>query len=355
MSDFENERNEQLIREREEYERQYFESVIDEMMESDALDKLIADRIKYIDENFDFEPSPEYQRLEQLYYQSYEERFKDDDPFDKFDEHDYPEGPDENINGVKYPPFDEFHDLDDNIIRMEPEISHYEDFDEPDYADVYENLAEDALIELHDKEEAYFDELIRQYIEEEKSYIDNLLVDAIEEDYLFEKAIDNLIMDGIGINYYPDDFEYEQNGHWYDEHYNRPDESVIDHFDGFDEIDYPEDPITFEESHRNQELREHLEQMEIEEAVQRDFEKYKRDKIKRLHDDVPEPEGELILDPPEDGGYVYDDMDEKRNKQLIKDNEKLESLFKDYFTKDDTLDNIIKQKLKEKKFTNNLY
>ena len=55
MSDFENERDEQLIREREEYERQYFESVIDEMMESDAMDRLIADRLEYLESNLELE------------------------------------------------------------------------------------------------------------------------------------------------------------------------------------------------------------------------------------------------------------------------------------------------------------
>ncbi len=65
---------------------------------------------------------------------------------------------------------------------------------------------------------------------------------------------------------------------------------------------------------------------------------------------MPDPDDELILEPPEEEKVEFEDVDEKRNQILIENREKIESKFKDYFKEDDVLDKIIKEKLKEKKF-----
>ena len=293
MDDFENERNKSLIEEREEYERQYYESIIDSMIESDALDRLITDRLKYIDENFDFNPTDEYLRLEEKYSFPYND-------VDSYDE-----------------------------IR-----------EDIDYSRAYETIIEDALIEQYDREEKHLEELIKQHLEEEKSFMDNLLMQIIEEDYLFERTIDELIFNEIDIDYNPDYFDYQDNGYWYDDHFDQPDESVIDPFDSFGEIDYPEGNENREIELMNEFMKAQIEENEIRDAVEEDFLRYQKQKSRKHK--VPEP--------PEEEEYQFEDIDDKRNRELIENQQRIESIFRDYFTKDDTLDNIIRVKLKEKKF-----
>lgn len=315
MNDLDKERTEQLIKEREEYEKEFFRNVIDEMMMSDSLDKLIADRLKYIDNHFDFEPSPEYKHLEELYYAEYEQKLKENDSFDNFEEIDYPDDPNE-INSREN--YDYYPDVDfeyeDSLIDLEPQIdelidaeaSQIPDMSQEDLAEFYEQLIQESVIEYHEEEN--IDKLIQEHIEDEK-FFENTLIDIIEEEYLFEKAIDEIIFDEIDIDYEPDLFDYEEDDHWYNNHFDMPDESIIDPFDNFDEVDYPEEPPSMEEIFNKIQMEQHMEEIQYQEALEEDYAKYKKQKEKHV-----------------------------------------ESLIKDYFTKDDTLDMIIKEKLKEKKF-----
>ena len=134
MNDFDEKRNESLIEERVKYEEEYFnqmldeytlERIVDEMVESVYLDNLIAERFEYIDNHFDFEPSPEYERLEEFYYSEFDsiaqEQISDVDDYI-----DYPDGPDENIDGIIYNwPDDQFYDdfeSDYEDLQIEPQI-----------------------------------------------------------------------------------------------------------------------------------------------------------------------------------------------------------------------------------------
>lgn len=343
---------EKLIEEHEKEEK-YFENVILNMIESDELDRLIADRFEYIDDHFDFDPSPEYEQLEEIYLQQYDsmesayngngfqEYIPNDDPFDTLDGCDYPEGPTENIEGINYPEFyvDDHYDIDEPDI---PELDSYEfeepEFVEPDYAKLYEELIADAEIEKYE-DDLNIEYLIENHIKDEKAFLDSILIDVIQEQSYFEKAIDELIFEHIEEEYSPQNFDYEPD-YWYDDSFDDysgevwpEDESVIDPFDSFDEIDYPEGEPKFDYSLPE----EYYYQEELEEDFQRYVESQERKREKKFEtSNITEPEEEI--------------NETLRNKNLIEENEKFERILKDYLINDDNLDKIIKEKLKEKKF-----
>ena len=328
MSDFEKERDEQLIEEREAYEKTFFENVVDDMLNSDAFDELIKQRFEYIDNNFDFEPSPGYLELEEIYYQKHESLFEGD-PEDKFEEIDYP---DESIFQKR------IHEPDYEFIEEE----NFEDYPDYEIPQVYydsedynqSKYCEELVQEFIDEkeyDEAHFQKLIDEHFEDEKSFLDSLLADVIQEQHYFEKAIDEHIFNHIEIDYYEEMAEYQED-YWYDDSFDDDycntwapeDESVKDPFDSFDEIDYPEGmPDTFEYEPPVE---------NYDEEVLRDYHKYLREKQ------------------PKEESPSFNDVDEKRNQELIEEKQKLESKFKQYFEKDDKLDKIIKEKVKEKKF-----
>ena len=357
MDDFEKQRDEQLIKEREEYEKEFFSQIVDEMMKSDAIDNLISDRLHYIDDHFDFEPSPEYQRLEELYYQQLDYSNQNDD-FDNLESIDYPEGPDENIGGVKYPePV--------SNIDYEYEESQFEDLIEREESDIeyshepyfeisneyYANFYKDFIKDMDDNEE--FDEnldlLIEEHVNEEKELFDGFLVDVIQEEQYFQKAIDELIFEEIEIDYEPDYFDYDEDDFWYEEAY-PADESIIDPFDSLGDIDYPEG-----EPKHNYRVPE---EVYYDEELERDFDKYQSIKEKQfaeMGNDIPlDYYNEEIPETPFEDEIPKEPQEEinskKRDEELIKNQEIIEEKFKKYITKNDNLNEIIKEKLKEKKF-----
>lgn len=371
MDDFEKQRDEQLIKEREEYEKEFFSQIVDEMIKSDALDKLISDRLHYIDNHFDFEPSQEYRHLEELYCQQFDSEYQNkdyqdympnNDDFDNFDEYDYPEGPDENIDGIKYPePISnidyeyEEPQLNDLIEMEESDIEDYYDINEhtPDFEipdEYYANLYQDLIKEL---EKENMDSLIEEHINEEKAFFDSTLVYAIQEEQYFQRAIDELIFEEIEIDYEPEYFDYGEDDFWYGESY-PADESIIDPFDSLGDIDYPEG-----EPKHNYEVPD---EFYYDEELERDFEKYqslKEQQYAEMAEDIPNevqpdyyidiieeksPEDEIPKEPKEE---VYS---KKRDEELIKNQEIIEEKFKQYIAKNDNLNKIIKEKLKEKKF-----
>ena len=356
MVDKENKRNKQLIQEREEYEKAYFSQIIDDMIDSDALDKLIHDRFQYFDEHFDFEPSPEYQRLEEIYYTEYESSFKETNPFDEID---YPEGPDENLEGIRYDePLD--YSFEDDFIDYEPivddqfvEIPDDVKLEEERVSNQIENynpydFYDDILDEIIQDEDD-LKKLIEEHVKDEKDFFDSLLIDAIQEQHYFERAIEDLIIEHFEEDPIID-FEMDYEDYWYDEPFEDytsevwpyEDESIIDPFDSLGDIDYPEGGPKFR----------YPEVVNYDDELQRDFEKYQRKKeylFGYSEEELPDPDDDLILDVPDE--YLgTENNDDERNPELIENREKIESLYKDYFTRDDTLDNLIKDKLKEKKF-----
>ena len=383
MDDLENQRNDKLIKEREEFEKEFFSRIVDEMIESEAFDKLISDRFEYIEEKFDFEPSPEYTQMEELYLKQYDSRDSSyDNDFDNLDGYDYPEGPDENLSGINYgeyvPNYDENFDFpepdfkEDYVNQEPPEekfyISDTYDKSYEYYSSLYEDLMKKAieneenekyesyiqsLIEQHENEkyESYIQSLIEQHEIEEKEFFDNLLVEALQEEHYFQRAIDEMIFKEIDIDYMQDRFDYDEDNYWYDEAY-PADESVIDPFDSLDDYDYPDGPNENLSGVKYDEYVPYYDDLDYE--IERDFEKFKRsEEIQETSPEeiIPEYPDELkedIVEPSEENEFNKNEI--LRNEMLIKNQEAIEIEFKKYISKNDNLDKIIKEKLKEKKF-----
>ena len=362
---------EHLIEEHEKDEKEYLERIIDDILESDELDRLIADRLEYIDNHFDFEPSPVYEQLEEIYLQQYDsmesayngdgfqEYIPNDDPFDSLEGYDYPEGPDENIDGIKYPGqyvpvYHEVNEPDyDELYADEPDYEDYyeeeieePDFEEPDYAKLYEEIIQEAEIEKYE-EDYNLKNLIEQHITDEKEFLDSILIDVIQEQSYFEKAIDELIFEHIEEEYLPQDFDYEPD-YWYDDSFENwsdevwpEDESIKDPFDSLDDIDYPD----FEPRNYDFNVPEYHDD---EEEKWLELEMLKMEKAETML----EPPEEIILEPPEEEKIIeFVDEDDLRNQELIKNYvDNIKESADNYLSKDNTLDKIIKEKLKEKKF-----
>lgn len=342
---------EQLIEAHEKEEKEYLERIIDDILESDELDRLIADRLEYIDAHFDFEPSPVYEQLEEIYLQQYDsmesaydangfqEYIPNDDPFDSLDGYDYPEGPDENIDGIRYPgQYIEYPEVD------EPDYDDYyddeldePDFEEPDYAELYEEIIREAEIEAYE-ENNDLKSLIEEHITNEKEFMDSILIDVIQEQSYFEKAIDELIFENIEEDYSPEYFDYEPD-YWYDDPFENwtddfwpEDESIKDPFDSFGEIDYPD--------------------FEPKNDYYEDFDFDEENEIWLAREILKREKAEAKFEPPEEENIIeFVDEDDLRNQELIKNYvDNIKESADNYLSNDNTLDKIIKEKLKEKKF-----
>ena len=240
MINNEEKRMEILIKEREEYENEFFSDIVDDMIESDEIDHLISDRFEYIDEYFDFEPSPEYQHMEELYFDrhcNYNGEEKDDSLIDytiddEFEEgYDYPEGPEENMGGVYFnesyykepyewqldnePDFDDVLDEQYEYYEKQQERLRDEYYQEL-YNDVVSDveISDDMILEF-EKQEEYIQSLIKSHLEEEKEYLQRLLIETIQDEQYFQKAIDEIIFEEIDIEYDSDKFDYNESKYWY--------------------------------------------------------------------------------------------------------------------------------------------
>ena len=122
------------------------------------------------------------------------------------------------------------------------------------------------------------------------------------------------------------------------------DESIKDPFDSLGDIDYPEGEKTAVfDVPENEYYVEYFES---------DFKVFEEDTD--ILEGLPE---EDIPEPPQDFDLInqIDELPEEieedlRNDELIKIHEILEEKFKEYINKNDNLNNIIKEKLQEKKF-----
>lgn len=264
MSDLDQIRDQQLIEERENYEKDYDENlkkefeefehgfldyVVENMLDSDEFNMLMADRLEYINDNFDFEPSPEYLELEQIYYQEMEALFEDEN---KIEDYEFPIAEDgSDIEGYDYP--EGYND----IVPYEYESLFYDEEDYEISPEEYQEYLIDTVID--DSDDEHMEKLIEEHLQEEKDYLDSIVKDAIQEGFYFTKAIDKVIFDQIGLDYEDQSIDYEDSPqYWFD---------------------------------------------------------------KQLESSDSENGNE----------------------------EKVQSMLKDYFTKDDTLDNIIEEKIKDKK------
>lgn len=319
MDDYDNRRDEELIEEREEYENGFFEDVIDGMIDDDGLDILIARRFEYINDNIDFEPSDDYSYFNDCYIQECRS-----------------------------------HEAEEVAL-------HGDDYDfQKDYDCLW--LIDDIF---EDSEEAqYYRRLVEENIDDAKRYFDSILVDVIRQEHYFERAIDELIFETMDEEYGDYDFDYDDYDYWYDNACDEAwseDESIKDPFDSFGEIDYPEgkpdcEPYVEMEYYEDDDYIEHQIDLQIMREEQ-------REQI-YIEDGLYEDDPALDLDVPDDLPIDYDeeipddlpvnyekDIEDLRNEDLIRNHEKLEERVREFFTRDDKLDRIIKHKLRERKFT----
>lgn len=96
------------------------------------------------------------------------------DPFDSFNEIDYPEGPSENLNGFKYPEPDYPDEFYDDMVP-EYDIKDYE----PDYVGT---------------EEIYLDKLIEDYLKEEKEFLKYVEEHEDEEEHYLPAGMEDIIL-----------------------------------------------------------------------------------------------------------------------------------------------------------------
>lgn len=188
---FERLRQMQLIKEREEYEIEFFNNFDEEIFKKDTLDILSES----YDENHDFDCENDFNFYEELEFDfmNFEEYnhnsmefaydgnstlgyILNNDSFNKIKDYDYPEGVDENLNGIKYLEFDEIDDYSCNHV-YEPEFisdegnNHFESANEFKDENHMENLIEEYL----DEETAFLESLIDEYLSEKTAFLESLI------------------------------------------------------------------------------------------------------------------------------------------------------------------------------------
>lgn len=202
-------RDEKLIEQQLVYEENLFSTFLLDMEKNNEIEDIIAHQIDNFEENFYPDPESyfedlfEYDFEDEFYYDNEDEFYYDyvdsmelayscsgfqtyipnDDPFDNIDGCDYPEGPNENLQGVKY--YDEFfHNIEYN----------YEDF-EP----IYEIDLEEAHIQSIESEyenqvmleELNLNKLIEEHLEEEKRYLESIMEYINEMEQIFREIMHN--------------------------------------------------------------------------------------------------------------------------------------------------------------------
>lgn len=203
-------RDEQLIAARLNYEMEFFSQIPDDAFD----DELISAQIKsfeddyapdydYFEDNF----TPDYDCFEDYqYYNPYEDHYieehnvmesaycggnymdyiPNDDVFDRIDGCDYPEGPEENLNGIKF--FNEY---------LCPEIEFFDecpnqyDFQQyPDVEYVMENEFGEYLV-IH--EENSMEKLIKEHIAEEKEFLKFAVENEVPDEHYLPSGVTDII------------------------------------------------------------------------------------------------------------------------------------------------------------------
>ena len=181
-----------LIESKEEEEKQFWQGIIDEMIESEKYEK----RIQYSIDNY-IESEMHYDALEkehamQGYDDGYEDpldRFRYAEPRDDWNPYDYPE---DDWERHVYADFD-FNDND----RFEEQ---YEQYSEESYEDyliemTLDEVKEDeeflTLVSDYQLEEEKYEELIKIHLREEEEFFEDVIKKAIAEEKYFEKYIES--------------------------------------------------------------------------------------------------------------------------------------------------------------------
>ena len=201
-------RDEKLIEEQLVYEENLFSTFLLDMEKSNEIEDIISHQIDNFEKNF--YPDPE-SYFEDLFEYEYEDEFYDcedefyyvyvdsmelaysgcgfqtyipnDDPFDNIDGCDYPEGPNENLEGINY--YNEFFcDIEYDYMDFEPiyEI----DLDEKRMQSIEEEYNEQLMLE-----ELNQNKLIEEHLEEERRYLESIMEYINEMEQILREMMHN--------------------------------------------------------------------------------------------------------------------------------------------------------------------
>lgn len=180
-----------LIEEMQSCQTDYPSMSEDEIIEKDTLDLIIESSENSFPEcrDYDF-----YGLREDFYEWGYFEKYDmdaayyghdllgyvvSDDHFDSLDGCDYPEGPDENINGLRYHEPEYYEDFSCDFECPEISID--------DYCDYQFDVA------FHENQELHMQKLIEEHLKEEKEYLDCLLQFEVCDEYFLPFEGDDII------------------------------------------------------------------------------------------------------------------------------------------------------------------
>ena len=190
-------RDEQLIEMQEAYEELELSNIPDEAFQKDSFDIQIESYECPSYDDYEFEyyddieiyldyDEPDYTELSDC-GESYMDYMPNDDPFDRIDGCDYPEGPDENLCGFKFP--EPFYQMD---VFEEPYIEYPDDyFDEP--VPEYE-IKDEMGIDLYESEELHIKKLIEERLKEEKVFLEFVAKNEIKDEYFMPVGIEDIVL-----------------------------------------------------------------------------------------------------------------------------------------------------------------
>ena len=185
--------DEQLIEERLAYENAFISEIDENISEYDPLGAQI--------ESLDYEYSPEFEYYDD-YFDDYVEEINMDaayygntmfgyivDENESFDEYDYPEGPDENLSGFRFPEPDYLCECFDYSI---PDIELSDEF--YDYPEAEYEIQDDLGVYLYDEEESHMQNLINQQVREEKEFYEFVEQNEIPDEYYIPAGMNDIIL-----------------------------------------------------------------------------------------------------------------------------------------------------------------
>lgn len=182
-----------LIEERIEYENTLISEIDENISEYDPLGAQI--------ESLDYEYTPEFEYYDD-YFDDYVEEINMDaaycgntmfgyvvDDNESFDEYDYPEGPNENLEGFRFPEPDyNYSCFDFSNLCLELPDEFY-DYPEGEY-----ETQDDFGLYQYDEEESRMQNLINQHINEEKEFFKFIEQNEIPDDYHIPLGIEGIIL-----------------------------------------------------------------------------------------------------------------------------------------------------------------
>ena len=298
---FENERDKRLIEEMEQEEEKFWQSLIDEMADSQWMDEVIKHRID-----------------------SYNSNLKELDLNQKYNEN--------------FPDLDYSFDLQDFM-----EDQSYQDYLIEQTLEEVKNQDEYLkIIEDRDFQEKHLDSLIKEYLEKEDEF-NRMIKEAIDEEYYFQEYVEEIICEYDERDYHHDYFSMDESDFYY---YETPEKDPFDSFD--DNVDYMSMGIY--EGANTDHLEEPYSGRFEEPVPEIYFVEPDYDECMEMPDyDIDEPEDLIIVD-----SYVNEDKHiEELIASRILEEKLIEKAFREYIKEEDRIEKIIREQITNNEKLNN--